>query len=77
MPCGALVAAMKNLQRYLGKLVKLRHPHFATLLARARKRGLELENRFLVGAVSGRKRILVCYGGHLCLVVSPAKVDLV
>ncbi|GAB4437461.1 MAG: hypothetical protein OHK0026_02770 [Rhodocyclaceae bacterium] len=68
---------MKHLHRYLGKLVRLRPASFAALLAAARRRGLDLENRFLVAAVSGRKRFLVCYGADLRLVVSPARVELV
>jgi hypothetical protein len=68
---------MKPLQDYVGRLVSLRSAAFAALLARVRAHGSPPENRFLVGAVSARARKLVCYGGDLCLLVTPAEIELV
>lgn len=66
---------MKNLRRYIGRIVKLRPACLAPLLQGARLKKAEMENRFLVAAASGGK--LVCYGANLRFLVSPSDVVLV
>lgn len=68
---------MKNLKRYVGRIVKLRPECFAPLLDRARLKKAEIENRFLVGATNWKQGKLVCYGAHLRFLVSPTDVVLV
>lgn len=68
---------MKNLKRYLGKLVRIHPARFHTLLASARQRGQVLDNCFLIGALSSNGRRLVCYGFNLRLEVAPDDIVLV
>lgn len=67
---------MKNLKRLVGKLVRIR-TRFAILMASARRRGMALENLFLIGAVSAGGRKLICYGFHLRLEIAPHDIVLV
>ena len=68
---------MRNLQRYVGRLVQLRPASFRAFLASTRQRGRALENRFVVGSAIRRQHMLVCYGANLSLLVAPADVLLV
>lgn len=68
---------MSNLQKYVGHIVQLRTARFKALWERARRRGQPLENMFIVSAVIRKGKKLICYGGDMCFVVSPAEVVLV
>ncbi|MCM2306662.1 MAG: hypothetical protein NDI91_04220 [Sulfuritalea sp.] len=68
---------MKNLKLYVGKLVRLHPARFRLLLASVRRRGQALENCFLIGAVSGTGRKLICYGFNQRLEVAPDDIVLV
>lgn len=68
---------MKNLKLYVGKLVRLRPAQFRLLLAGVRRRGQALENCFLIGAVSGTGKKLICYGFNQRLEVAAADIVLV
>lgn len=72
-----LPSIMKNLRRYIGRLVRIHPGQFGKLLDRARRRGQFLENRFLIGAVTGKGRKLVCYGFNLRLEVAAGDIVLV
>lgn len=66
-----------GLQHYVGRLVQLRSNSFAALLARIGRRGVTLENRFLVGATNRRLGKLICYGSCLRLEIRPVDIVLV
>lgn len=66
---------MKNLHRFVGHIVFLHPKNFKHAVAIARKKGIFLENVFLVSAVRKGKK-LVCYGAGLCIVVSPSDITL-
>ncbi len=68
---------MKNLKRYVGKLVRLHPARFRSLLASVRRRGQALDNCFLIGAVSDTGRKLICYGFNQRLEVAPDDIVLV
>jgi hypothetical protein len=77
-PYGQKEINMKTgLQHYVGKMVQLRTKSFAALLARMGRRGMVLENRFLVGAANRRLGKLICYGSCLRLEIRPADIVLV
>lgn len=65
---------MQNLQKYVGHIVHLQTAFFKALSEQATRQGLPLENLFIVSAASRKK--LICYGAHLCLVISPSNVVL-
>lgn len=66
---------MKNLERYVGRIVRLNQQAFAEICRRAN--GAVLENRFIVAAVSREMRKLICYGANLRIAVGAADVVLV
>lgn len=69
---------MKNLHRYVGHLVFLHPKNFKKLVESAQKKGIFLENIFLVSAVkkANKGKKLVCYSAGLCVVVSPSEITL-
>lgn len=68
---------MKNLRRYVGRLVRIHPARFRELLERAEQQGQALDNCFLIGAVSGTGRKLICYGFNLRLEVAPDNIVLI
>ncbi|HRP95070.1 MAG TPA: hypothetical protein PL143_02365 [Rhodocyclaceae bacterium] len=68
---------MDKVQDFVGRMVRLRAAHFRTLLARLCARGLSLDNRFLCTTINRKTGKLVCYGGDLCLLLSPEQIELV
>ena len=66
-----------NLQRYVGRIVRLNNEIFQEIKRRAQRHGLALDNSFLVAEVRQQFKQLICYGSSYRVVVSPADVALV
>ena len=65
-----------KLQHFVGKIVRLRQQAFQHLCERARRKGVALENSFLVTEVRHSMKKLVCYGASFRIVVDVADVVL-
>lgn len=79
---GGAVAFFKEievdkLQDYVGRLVRLRPAIFVRLANAARRRGVVVENSFIVASARTACNKLVCCGAEQCLLVGPADVSLV
>lgn len=68
---------MRNLKLYVGKLVSLRPVKFRLLLTSARLRGQNLDNCFLIGALSRQGRKLICYGSNQRVEVAASDIVLI
>lgn len=68
---------MKQMNKYIGRLVRLDKHIFNAIAERARARGITLENAFVVAQVGRQMRKLVCYGSCFRVTVSPADVVLI
>lgn len=68
---------MKNLERYVGRVVRLKQQAFLEISRRAKQQGAVLENCFIVATVSREMRKLICYGANLRITVGVADVVLV
>lgn len=68
---------MEKLQPYVGRIVRLRPVIFERLANAARRRGVVVENSFIVASVRAACKKLVCCGADRCLLVSPSDVSLV
>lgn len=68
---------MSQLQKYIGRIVRLNAHAFQELALRARRRGTVLENCFVVAEVKHRARKLVCYGASLRITVGASDVVLI
>jgi len=66
-----------NLEKYVGRIVRLNQQAFQEIAARAKRQGHVLENCFLVSAVSKEMRKLICYGASLRITVCPSDVVLI
>ncbi|MFT3963147.1 hypothetical protein [Propionivibrio sp.] len=55
---------MRNLEKYLGRYVRLEQQAFQRIAANRNPRAGHLENHFLVAAVDRRMRRLICYGAN-------------
>lgn len=66
-----------NLDKYVGRIVRLNQRAFREIAKRAKSQGASLENRFLVSGVSRGVRKLICYGATLRITVGVADVVLV
>ena len=67
----------RELQRYVGRIVRLNQQVYDELKGRAIRHGHALENCFLVAEVRQRVRQLICYGASYRVVVNAADVVLV
>lgn len=67
----------KNLNQYVGRIVRLNQQLFQDITARSRYRGAAIENRFLVSEVSRHVHKLICYGASSRVLVRPADVVLI
>lgn len=67
----------RNLDQYVGRIVRLNHQIFQEISRRSRYQGMPFENRFLVSEVSRQMRKLVCYGATLRILVGPSDVVLI
>ena len=66
-----------QLDRYVGRIVRLNHQVFNEMSKRTRLQGVSLENYFLVAEVSRQMRKLICYRANLRIIVGPSDVILV
>lgn len=66
---------MKNLEMYVGRIVRLKQQAFQEICRRAQC--ANLENCFIVATVSRQMRKLVCYGANLRITVGVADVVLI
>ena len=66
---------MKNLERYVGRIVRLKQHAFQEISRRTK--GDALENCFIVATVSREMRKLICYGANLRIAVGVSDVVLV
>lgn len=66
-----------KLERYVGRIVRLKQNAFAALIARARRQGAALENCFLVAGIGREMSTLICYGADLRITVGVADVVLI
>lgn len=66
-----------NLDRYVGRIVRLNQQVFRQIAKRAMSRGVALENCFLVSGVSSGMRKLICYGASFRIMVGVADVVLI
>lgn len=68
---------MRQLEKYVGRVVRLNKELFQEMAHRARRRGTALENYFVVAAVSREMRKLICYGANLRIAVCASDVVLI
>lgn len=68
---------MKNIERYVGRIVRLNQEVFREIAKRAKDQGEALENCFLVAGVSRKMQQLICYGASLRISVNIADVALI
>jgi hypothetical protein len=66
-----------NLEKYIGRIVRLNQRVFEEIKRRAKSQGEALENCFLVSEVSRGLKQLICYGANLRIVVNVADVTLI
>jgi hypothetical protein len=67
----------KQLQKYVGRIVRLNQKVYQEMKVRAIRRGHAVENCFLVAGVGLGMRQLICYGANFRIVVNVADVVLV
>lgn len=67
----------KQLEKYVGRVVRLNKVTFEKIKEQADRSGEFLENYFLVASVSHQMRKLVCYGWNKRITVSLSDVALV
>lgn len=67
---------MKNLDKYVGRLVRLKQQALEDLARRTRLSRATLDNCFLVAAVNREMRKLICYGANIRIAVSASDVVL-
>jgi hypothetical protein len=68
---------MQQLERYVGRNVRLKHQAFQDIARRSRPSRALFENCFLVASVSRGMRKLVCYGATQRITVDAADVVLI
>lgn len=68
---------MKQLDNYVGRIVRLNQQAFREITRRAKRQGAALENCFLVAEVSREMKKLICYGGNLRITVGVPEVVLI
>jgi len=66
-----------NLDKYVGRIVRLNQRAFREIARRAKNQGAALENFFLVSGVSREMHKLICYGANLRITVGVADVVLI
>ncbi len=68
---------MHKLEKYIGRIVRLRQQAYQRLSGRKHSPAEQQENRFLVAAIDRRMRQLICYGGNIRINVDPSEIILV
>lgn len=65
-----------RLEGYVGRVVRLKQESFQPIVRRAQRRGMEMENCFIVASVNPEMRKLICYGADFRVAVSATEVAL-
>jgi len=68
---------MRTLERYVGRIVRLKQQALQDVARRGKSRHEPLDNCFLVAAVSREMRQLICYGANLRVAVGAGDVVLI
>ncbi len=66
-----------RLERYVGRIVRLKQERYQSVAPRARRQSLSVENQFIVASVSDDEGKLICYGADFRVAVDAAEVALV
>ena len=66
-----------KLNHYVGRIVRLKKITFQEIKDRAVRRGIALENSFLVADVNRKLKKIICYGANFRVVVRFSDVVLV
>lgn len=67
----------KSLNHYVGRIVRLNKLAFEKIKDRALRRGVAVENSFLVAEVNRKLKKIICYGANFRIVVGFSDVVLV
>lgn len=67
---------MHKLERYVGRIVRLKEQAFRKVPGRRKYAAVDQDNCFLVAAIDRQMRRLVCYGANRRIDVCPAEVVL-
>ena len=68
---------MHTLEKYVGRMVRLKQQAFQDLAKRGKPQRLPFENCFVVATVSREMRKLICYGANLRIAVGAGDVVLI
>ena len=68
---------MPTLEKYVGRMVRLKQQALQDIARRGKPRRLPLENCFVVATVSREMRKLICYGANLRVAVGAGDVVLI
>lgn len=68
---------MHKLEKYVGRVVRLKDQAFARIAARRNRGGETSENCFLVAAIDRQMQRLICYGASRRIAVFPTEVVLI
>lgn len=68
---------MQRLEKYVGRIVRLKQQTYARVAARWRTSLGDDDNCFVVAAIDRQMRRLICYGANRRIAVVPADVVLV
>jgi hypothetical protein len=71
------VSESMKLEKYVGRVVRLKESAFQEIARRAKRHGKALENCFLVAGISAEMRKLICYGADLRIMVGASEVVLI
>ena len=64
----------REIQQYVGQIVRLNAPLFRRIREQAARHGIILDNAFVVAQVSRKMKRLICYGSSFRIVVDVADV---
>lgn len=67
----------KDLEKYVGRIVRLNQQTFRKILSPTKYRGVVFDNCFVVADVSRRMHKLICYGGDFRIIVGASDVVLI
>lgn len=67
----------RQLDQYVGRIVRLNKRAFQEIMNQAIRSGVALENSFIVARVSRKLKKLICYGAGIRIVIAPSQVALV
>jgi len=68
---------MQKLEKYVGRIVRLKEQAFQRVAGRRKVVSEQLENCFLVAAIDRQMRRLICYGANQRIDVGPGEIVLI